>query len=171
MKNFTDAEANYNLATIFIARNKDFSKDEAAEVYSKHGFVIGLQCDINTRKGLPCKWNTAIRSLESAVALTQSPVDYSNLGWAYYKSGKLDIDMGKVAEGRAKLEKAKINLQKVVDLNPPYKYIEAPLLNLGMTLLGPGRLRGGNPVSAARGGQETGLGLRALMSLARPITR
>jgi tetratricopeptide (TPR) repeat protein len=135
MKNFTDAEANYNLATIFIARNKDFSKDEAAEVYSKHGFVIGMQCDINTQKGLPCKWNAAIRSLEAAVTLTQSPEDYSNLGWAYYKSGKLDIDSGKQPEGRAKLEKGKVALQKVVNLNPPYKYIEAPLFNLGLTLL------------------------------------
>lgn len=132
MNNFTDAEGSYNLATLSIARDKNFSKEEAAEIYSKHGFVIGRQCDINVQKGLPCKWNTAIRSLESAVALTQNPADYSNLGWAYYKSGNVDIDMGKVPEGRAKLEKAKINLQTVIDMKP--SYIEAPLVNLGMTL-------------------------------------
>jgi tetratricopeptide (TPR) repeat protein len=132
MNNFTDAEANYNLATLAIARNKDFSKDEAAEIFSKHGYVIVRQCDINTPKGLPCKWNTAIRSLESAVALSQNPADYSNLGWAYYKSGRSDMDMGKVPEGRAKLEQAKVNLRKVIDMKP--SYIEAPLMNLGMTL-------------------------------------
>lgn len=132
MDNFTLAETNYNLATLAVARNKDFSKEEAAEIYSKHGYVIGRQCDINVRKALPCKWNTAIRSLESAVALTQNPVDYSNLGWAYYKSGRVDIDLGKTVEGRAKLEKAKVNLQKVIDMKP--SYIEAPLMNLGMTL-------------------------------------
>lgn len=132
MNKFNDAEANYNLATTFIARNKDFNKEEAAEVFSKHGYVIGLQCDINMLQQLPCKWNTAIRSLESAVALTQNPADYSNLGWAYYKSGRLDLDLHKDVEGRAKLEKAKINLQKVIDMKPAY--IEAPLMNLGMTL-------------------------------------
>lgn len=132
MDNFNESESNYNLATTFIGRNKDFSKEEAAEVYSKHGYVIGRQCDINMQKNLPCKWNTAIRSLESAVALTQNPADYSNLGWAYYKSGRLDLDLAKEVEGRAKLEKAKVNLQKVIDMRPAY--IEAPLMNLGMTL-------------------------------------
>lgn len=132
MGNYNKAEANYNLAITFIGRNKDFSKEEAAEIYSKHGYVIGRQCDINTQKGLPCKWDSAIRSLEAAVALTQNTVDYANLGWAYYKAARVDYDYNRQAEGRAKLEKAKVNLEKVVAANPTY--IEAPLINLGMTL-------------------------------------
>lgn len=132
MRSYNEAEANYNQAVTFIGRAKDFPKEEAAEVYSKHGYVIGLQCEINTQKALPCKWPTAIRSLEAAVALTQNAVDYSNLGWAYYKAGRLDLDFNRAAEGKQKLEQAKINLEKVVSMNPPY--IEAPLMNLGMTL-------------------------------------
>jgi tetratricopeptide (TPR) repeat protein len=129
---YNEAESNYNMAITFIGRSKDFSKEEAAEIYSKHGYVIGRQCDINTQKGIPCKWPLAIKSLESAVALTQNTVDYSNLGWAYYKAARVDMDFNRTAEARAKLEQAKINLEKVVALNPAY--IEAPLLNLGMTL-------------------------------------
>lgn len=144
MKSFNDAEANYNLAVTFIGRAKDFSKEEAAEVYSKHGYVIGLQCDINSQKALPCKWPTAIRSLESAVALTQNAADYANLGWAYYKAARVDMDFNRVAEGKLKLEQAKVNLEKVIAMNP--SYIEAPLMNLGMTLSDLGDYQGAIPV-------------------------
>lgn len=132
MGSFNDAESSYNMAITFIGRNKDFSKEEAAEIYSKHGYVIGRQCDINTQKGLPCKWPMAIKSLEAAVALTQNTVDLSNLGWAYYKAARVDMDYNRTAEARTKLEQARLNLEKVVASNPAY--IEAPLMNLGMTL-------------------------------------
>lgn len=144
MKSYNEAEASYNQAVTHIGRAKDFPKEEAAEVYSKHGYVIGLQCDINTRQALPCKWPTAIRSLESAVAITQSAVDYSNLGWAYYKAARVDFDFNRAAEGKLKLEQAKVNLEKVVAMNPAY--VEAPLMNLGMTLSDLGDYQGAIPV-------------------------
>ena len=141
---FNEAESSYNQAITFISRNKDFPKEDAAEVYSKHGYVIGRQCDINAQKGLPCKWPDAIRSLESSVALTGNTVDIANLGWAYYKAGRVDLDLNRVAEGRARLEKAKLNLERAIGLKPAY--VEAPLINLGMTLSDLGDYRGAIPV-------------------------
>lgn len=131
-RSYIDAEANYNMAITFLERDKAFNKDEAADIYAKHGYVIAVQCDINMQKGLLCKWNSGIRSLEAAVALTQSAVDHANLGWAYYKSGRVDLDLKKTAEGRAKLEKAKVSLRKAIEMNP--SYVEAPQINLGLTL-------------------------------------
>lgn len=131
-RNYIDAEANYNMAITFFERDKTFNKEEAAEIYAKHGYVIAVQCDINMQKGMLCKWNSGIRSLEAAVALTQNAVDHANLGWAYYKSGRVDLDLKKTAEGRAKLEKAKVSLRKAIEMNP--SYVEAPQINLGLAL-------------------------------------
>lgn len=132
-KKFNDAESNYNLAAVFMERGKNYTKEEIADVYSYAGYVIGRQCEINLTKAVPCRWSVAIQNLEKAVALSPSASDYANLGWAYYNAGKLDLSAKRTAEGRAKLEKAKMNLQKSIALNP--KFIEAPLLNLGTTLI------------------------------------
>lgn len=130
--NYNDAEAKYNLATIFIERDKTFSQDEAADVYSKIGFVIAKQCELNMKKALPCRWDVAVRALEKASAITQNNVDTANLGWAYYNAAKNDIANKQPELARAKLEKAREALQKAAYSSP--KYIEGPLLNLGMTL-------------------------------------
>jgi tetratricopeptide (TPR) repeat protein len=132
MKNYNDAEAKYNLATIFIERDKDYSRDEAADIYSKIGFVIAKQCEINMRTALPCRWDVAVRALEKASTITNNNVDMANLGWAYYNAAKNDMNARRPAEARLKLEKAKVALQKAAFSSP--KYIEGPLLNLGMTL-------------------------------------
>jgi tetratricopeptide (TPR) repeat protein len=129
--NYNQAEAQYNIATSFIERDLTFSKAESADIYSKIGYVLAKQCEINMKKFVPCKWNTATRSLEKAVALSQSPVDYANLGWAYYNAGRTDLDDKKPDEGRGKLQKARDNLQKSVETNP--QFVEGPLLNLAMT--------------------------------------
>ena len=130
--NYNDAEAKYNLATVFIERDTNFSRDEAAEVYSKIGFVIAKQCEINMKKALPCRWDVAVRALEKASTITDNNVDMANLGWAYYNSAKNDIANKQPDAARVKLEKAKVSLQKAAFSSP--KYIEGPLLNLGMTL-------------------------------------
>lgn len=145
---FNKAESNYNLATVFAQREKDFNKEELAEIYSKIGFVVGEQCAINMKKFVPCRWNSGIDSLEKAVAINPNAADYSNLGWAYYNSGSLDIRQKREAEGRAKLEKAKLALQKSLDLKPAYS--EAPLLNLGMVMIDLGDFNGAiAPLKAA----------------------
>jgi tetratricopeptide (TPR) repeat protein len=132
MANYNDAEAKYNLATVFIERDKSFNRDEAADVYSKIGFVIAKQCELNMKKGIACRWDVAVRALEKAAAITENNVDTANLGWAYYNSAKNDAANNRTAEARVKLEKAKVALQKASFSSP--KYIEGPLLNLGMTL-------------------------------------
>ena len=131
-RKFNEAESNYNMATVFAARDKNFSKDDLADIYSKMGFVIGQQCALNIKKNLPCKWNVAITSFEKAIELSPNAADYSNLGWAYYNAGSLDLIQRREADGKAKLEKAKTALQSALNLKPAY--MEAPLLNLGMTL-------------------------------------
>jgi len=132
MSNYNDAEAKYNLATVFIERDKNYNREEAADVYSKIGFVIAKQCEINMTKALPCRWDIAVRALEKASAITDNNVDTANLGWAYYNAAKNDISYKRAAEAKIKLEKAKAALEKAAFSSP--KYIEGPLLNLGMTL-------------------------------------
>lgn len=126
---YNNAESNYNLATVFIQRDPNYSKEETADIYSKIGYVIGRQCEINMRKSVRCKWNTAITSLEKAVELSPNAADYTNLGWAYYSFGRIDMALRNEAEGRPKLEKAKVALLKAISMNP--KFVEAPLVNLG----------------------------------------
>ena len=132
---FDKAESNYNLAGLFFERQKDFATNKetreiAAETYSKVGFAIAKQCEKNIKIGAPCKWDTAVRTLEKAAAMTNSPTDYANLGWALHNAAKFDVAMGKTAESRQKLERARDNLVKAIAANP--KAPEGPMLNLGM---------------------------------------
>jgi tetratricopeptide (TPR) repeat protein len=132
MGSFDEAAAKYNLATVFIERVKTYNPNETADIYSKIGFVIAKQCELNMKKALPCRWEVAVRALEKAAAITGDTVDMANLGWAYYNSAKDDVAGKRPEEARVKLEKAKAALQKAAFSSP--KYIEGPLLNLGMTL-------------------------------------
>lgn len=132
MNNYNDAEAKYNLATLFIERDKNYNPEDAADVYSKIGFAIAKQCEINMKKAAPCRWDVAVRALEKASSITGNNVDLANLGWAYYNAAKNDVANGRPDAARLKLEKAKEALQKAAFSSP--KYIEGPLLNLGMTL-------------------------------------
>jgi superkiller protein 3 len=125
------AESRYNLAATFLERDKNFGKTDSADIYSKIGYVLAKQCEINMRKFIPCKWNTATRALEKAVEQSQSPIDYANLGWAYYNAARADLFAKQNDQARAKLIKARDSLLKAVDSNT--QYFEGPLLNLGMT--------------------------------------
>ncbi len=132
LNNYNDAESNYNLATIFIVKNPDYNKQDLADIYSKAAFMIAKQCEIDKKRGAPCRWETAVSHLEKATGLSQGSVDYANLGWAYYNWAKQDTDRKNTEAARPKLLKAKENLQKAAASNP--KFIEGPLLNLGMAL-------------------------------------
>jgi tetratricopeptide (TPR) repeat protein len=132
LPNYERAEANYNLAVSFIERDPAFDKTVAADTYAKIGFSIAQQCPLNVKKALPCRWDSATRSLEKAAALTGDNVDYANLGWAYYNAAKKDLADSKQATSREKLEKARTNLQKAV--NADSRFLTAPLVNLGMAL-------------------------------------
>jgi tetratricopeptide (TPR) repeat protein len=132
-KNYEKAESNYNLAVSFFERMPDFDKNDKADTYNKIGYVIAQQCPINTAKILPCRWNTATVSLEKAVALTNDNVDYANLGWAYYNAAQRDMIDNKPADAKAKLEKARADLQKATSATNS-NYLTAPMVNLGMAL-------------------------------------
>jgi len=131
---FNQAESNYSLAGLFFEREKDFAtnkekRGDAAETYGKVGFAIAKQCEKNIQLALPCKWDAAVRALEKSVALNNDPANQANLGWVLQNAGRADMASGR-PQGREKLTRARDILKKAVDSNP--KYLEGPLLNLGM---------------------------------------
>ncbi len=132
MSNFNDAEANYKLAALFIERTPDFSKEQAADIYSKSAFMIAKQCELNMARAMRCRWGDAVTALEKASKYSQTGVDDANLGWAYYNAARDDLSRKDVAAARPKLEKAKIALQKAAASNP--KFVAGPMMNLGMAL-------------------------------------
>jgi tetratricopeptide (TPR) repeat protein len=117
---FNDAASNFDLAATFLTRNADFSKDTAADLYSKKGYAIGMQCPLNQARFVPCQWSSAIKALEKAVEFGGKPIDYTNLGWAYFNASRIDRDNKLAADQRAKLELAKAALQKAIDANPQF---------------------------------------------------
>lgn len=131
--NYALAEANYNLAATFIQKREVYNKEDAADMYSKAAFSIAKQCEINIKRARPCRWDAAVTALENADKLSTTGIDAANLGWAYYSAAREDIFNGKTAEARPKLEKAKLNLQRVVGSNA--KFVSGPMLNLGMALV------------------------------------
>ena len=129
---YNKAEANYRLAALFIERTPDFSKEQAADIYSKGAFMLAKQCERNMARAVKCRWDDAVTNLEKAAQYSQTGVDNSNLGWAYYNAARADLAAGNAAAAKPKLEKAKVALQKAAASNP--KFIAGPLLNLGMAL-------------------------------------
>ncbi len=121
-ESFNEAASNFNLAITFLTSKKDFNKDTAADLYSKIGFAIGQQCPINLSKFMPCQWPSAIKALEKAVELGGKPIDYTNLGWAYFNASRVDRDEKRVADQQAKLQLAKAALETAINANPPFLY-------------------------------------------------
>jgi len=126
---FNQAASNFNQAITFLTRQKEFSRETVADLYSKVGFAVGQQCPLNTAKVIPCQWPAAIRALEKAVEFGGKPIDYTNLGWAYFNASRVDRALKMPAEQQAKLQLAKTNLQKAIDANPPF--IDSVLQNMG----------------------------------------
>lgn len=118
-KEYELAQANYNLATVFLGNSKDPNKETLADLYSKVGLSVGQQCDINIQKNISCNWAGAIRALKKAAELTENPIDYVNLGWAHFRDGHADAAMKDMVSARPKLEMAKTALQKAVAAGPP----------------------------------------------------
>lgn len=135
-EDFMKAEGAYNLALTFLDRNKtaDVSKEEKAEIYSKFGFTLGQQCRILMMQRKQCnKWIPMLNNFQKAVDLAPDAINYSNLGWAYFNQGHLDMASKREAEGREKLLKAKAALESAINLKP--QFVEAPLMNLGGTFI------------------------------------
>ncbi|MBV9215194.1 MAG: tetratricopeptide repeat protein [Acidobacteria bacterium] len=128
--NFNDAEANYNLAAVFYTRLPDFNKETAADFYRKAALMIGQQCDINMKKFIPCRWPSAIGSLQKAIALTDDPIDYVNLGWAYFRTAHPYAEAKNLAAAKPDLDSAKAALDHAVSTGNA-SVVDFALQNMG----------------------------------------
>jgi tetratricopeptide (TPR) repeat protein len=129
---YQQAESNYKLAALFVERTPDFSKEQAADIYSKSAFMVAKQCELNRARGARCRWSDAITYLEKAAGYSPGGVDSANLGWAYYNAAREDLSFQNVAAARPNLEKARAALQNAGSGNS--KYAAGPLVNLGRVL-------------------------------------
>ena len=113
------AEGNYRLASLFLSQKPGYDKQKVAEFNSKIGLMIGQRCDVDQQKNIRCNWSGAIKALQRAVDESQNPIDYVNLGWAYFRAGHFEADHKNFAEAKPFLESARAALQKAVDAGPP----------------------------------------------------
>jgi tetratricopeptide (TPR) repeat protein len=118
---YAEANGEYALAATFIKGD--------ADMYSEWGFCLGKER----------KWNKSVERLDTAVAMRPDPVDYTNLGWAYYNAAQDDVRGKREPEAKAKLAKGRDALQKATVLNPNF---DAAFLNLGITLTDLGDFQG-----------------------------
>jgi tetratricopeptide (TPR) repeat protein len=125
-RNYQLAESEYQLAIALAERDskdpkKKIESQTLADLYSKHGFVLGRLF----------RWGATILTLNKAVTINPDSVDYTNLGWAYYNYAQEDLAMKQPDQARVKLENGRNALQKATALDP--KSVGA-LMNLGVTL-------------------------------------
>ena len=125
---FNDAASNYNLGILFMTRDPNYRKETLAELHSKMGFSIGQQCDIDTARNIRCRWSSAIKSLQSAAELTNDPIDYVNLGWAYFRFAHPEAEMKNMSVAMPNLILAKAALDKALTGSP--EVVEYALQNL-----------------------------------------
>lgn len=132
LPNYEKAESNYKLAALFIERQPDFNKVQAADIYSKAAFMVAKQCEINTKAGMKCRWGDGITYIEKANQYSKTQLDNANLGWVYYNAAREDLSFRNDAAARPKLEKAKAALLAASAGNT--KFSAGPLVNLGRVL-------------------------------------
>jgi tetratricopeptide (TPR) repeat protein len=127
---FNLAIGNYNNATLFLTRQPNFNKETAADLYGKAGYSIALQCPINMAKAVDCHWLSAVTNMQKAVDLSGSPIDYANLGWAYYNAARSGLGPKDKVPDQAKLLLAKDALLKAIGGGNPI-VAEGAYQNLG----------------------------------------
>ncbi len=143
---FNNAIPRYNNALLSYTKQPNYSKEIAADLNSKLGFSLGKQCEANMAKFVSCErptnlWQGSVTAMEKAVELSGgNAIDQANLGWAYYNYARLDIDAKNTAGATAKLELAKIALQKAIAGNPIVA--DGALQNLGGVLIDMGDFAG-----------------------------
>lgn len=137
---YTEAATNYILATVFLKREPSPPTDQIAEYFSKAGFSIGMQCEINMQQFRPCDWPAAVKYLENAVELSKSPYDYANLGWAYYNSARTDLNLNNRDAAKPKLDAAKAALERALTGDPAI--VDGVNQNLGAVLIDQGDFNG-----------------------------
>ncbi len=125
---YNDAEANYSLAISFIEREPDHDKAELADIYSKVGYVIAKQCELDQKRGIACRLDGSLRALEKAAELSAESLNNGNLGWAYLNAGRYDLYFNRKEAGTQKLLKAKDLLERAANVSG--SGAEGILLNL-----------------------------------------
>lgn len=125
---FNDAASRYNLAILFLTKDPAHDKMKLAELHSKNGFSIGQQCDIDTVRNIRCRWPSAIKSLEAAAEITNDPIDYVNVGWAYFRAAHPDAELKNMEAALPNLILAKAALDKAMTGSPAV--VEYALQNL-----------------------------------------
>lgn len=117
--NIGKAEANYRLASLFITRVPNYDQAKIAEFDSKIGLMQGQQCDLFQQRNIRCNWQNVIDSLQRAADRTKDPIDYVNLGWAYFMAGHREAENKNLPVARPFLEKAVPALELAVAAGPP----------------------------------------------------
>lgn len=130
------AQGEYELADEFIKNDpekaKEFTEEEIADLYSRYGFTAGERNMLASQQGIRHTWDLAIGLLEKAAEITKSPIDYTNLGWAYYNSARNELQSNPDS-ARERLMKAKTYLETAKSLKPNAVNMIAVNLNLGIT--------------------------------------
>ncbi len=117
--NIGKAEANYRLATLFLTRMPNYDEKKVAEFDSKIGLMQGQQCDLFQQRNIACNWQNVIDALQRAADRTKDPIDYVNLGWAYFMAGHREAENKNLPVARPFLEKAIPALKTAVAAGPP----------------------------------------------------
>ena len=111
LERYPDANAEYKTASTSI-KNPD--------LYSEWGYCLG-----KTKE-----WDTSVERLRTALELSPTGIDNSNLGWAYLNAANEDTAQKNEPEAKKNLDLAKTVLQKAVEQEPK---LDAAYLNLGST--------------------------------------
>lgn len=127
--NFNDAESAYAVAKDLTLRTTDYNKDDVADLYSKIGYSIGRQCELNMRQAMPCRWTFAVDAFQKAVEYGNTSIDYANLGWAYYNLARQSINQRQPDKAQPNLMLAKTALQRALTGSP--EIADGVLQNLG----------------------------------------
>jgi len=93
---------------------------KTSDLYSEWGYCLGKTND----------WDKATARLNTAVELTPTAVDTSNVGWGYYNAGKAQTVAKNDTQAKADFELAQNFSQRAVSLDPR---LDAAYLNLGAT--------------------------------------
>ncbi len=109
---FEDAEAKFKLATVFLARVKDYNKDILAELYSKAGISVFQKCEV--LRDIGCDWKLAIADFQKSVDISNNPIDYVNLGAAYFRLGHDEFNSKNIAAATPDLQAARVALEKAI---------------------------------------------------------
>jgi len=102
--------------------NSEYKTASAAvntsDLYSEWGYCLGKTVE----------WDKAAARLDTAAKLTPTPIDTSNVGWAYYNAGQVQTAAKNDAAAKASFELARDFSQRAVTLDPK---LAAGYLNLG----------------------------------------